>query len=174
MSDIKLKAPITLKEPAEPLQIVDEDRNARLMAVQGYIMLIKKPGDDKLYGPVENSFSLSIEPNRTFFYWTSKVQNIDGWEWVNKDLNYWRGKYPEYEYTIYDARDAEKLPVVLNWDVWLDAHQRSNQTFSGIKNKYDARNLRFTLKGEAPDTAKVAPAMKMTINTYTAKAKETL
>jgi hypothetical protein len=162
---------IRLQEPNEPLTVVDEDRNARLMQVQGYVMLIKKPGDDDLYGPVENSFSLGIEPNRTFFFWTSLAQNIDGWEWVQRDLKMWKEKYPDWEYSIYDARDAEKLPVVLNWDLWLDAHQRSNDTLSGIKNKHEARNLRFTLKGKAADQRKSAPALHTNITTISLKGE---
>ena len=162
---------VRLQEPKEPLTLIDEDRNAKLMAVQGYILLIKKPGDEKLYGPVENSFSLGVEPNRTFFFWTSKVQNIDGWEWVNRDLKMWKEKYPGWEYAVYDARDAEALPVVLNWDLWLDAHQRSNDTLSGIKNKHEARNLRFTLKREAVDQRKVAPALHTSITTISLKGE---
>ena len=159
---------VRLQEPKEPLTVVDEDRNARLMLVQGYIMLIKKPGDDDLYGPVENSFSLGVEPNRTFFFWTSKVQNIDGWEWVQRDLKMWKEKYPDWEYSIYDAR-AEALPVVLNWNLWLDAHQRSNDTLSGIK--HEARNLRFTLKGGTADQRKVAPALHTSITTISLKGE---
>lgn len=163
MSEIRLKEPIALQTPSEAA--ITEERKASLMAVQGYILLIKKPGDAQFYGTVENSFSIGIEPNRAFLYWTSAYRNIDGLEWANKDLAYWKKQYPDYEYTIYDARDAEKLPVVLNWDVWLDAHTPSEKTMSGIKNKYDARNLKFTLKGAAKDASTKSPAMTMTITT---------
>jgi hypothetical protein len=158
---------ITLKEPTQPLVLLDTDRNKRLMALQGYIMLIKKPNDPQLYGPVENSFSLGVEPNRTFFFWTSLAMGIDGWAWVNEDVAYWKKQYPDWEFTIYDARD-EAIPVTLNWELWLDAHERSSETLSGIKNKHEARNLRFTPKGTI-DSRKVAPALKMNITTYSLK-----
>jgi hypothetical protein len=163
MSEIRLQEPVevALKEPS-----LSDDRKASLMAVQGYIMLIKKPGDDQLYGPVENSFSLGIEPNRTFLYWTSEHRQINGWDWVNKDLVYWKGQHPDYEYTIYDVRDAEKLPIVLNWDLWLDAHTPSDKTMAGIKNKHEARNLRFKLKGEAKDTRTTVPGLTMQITIH--------
>ncbi len=128
---------IRLKEPAEVVTPASEVRKAELMAVKGYIMLIRKPGDNQLYGPVENSFSLGVEPNRTFLYWTSSAyRNIDGWKWVNKDVDYWKKQHPDWEYTVYDARDADKLPVVLNWDLWMDAHTPSDKTLAGIKNKH--------------------------------------
>lgn len=170
MSEISLKEPIRLKEPAAlqtpSEKVITEERKASLMAVQGYIILVNKPGDGQLYGTVENSFSIGIEPNRAFLYWTSAYRNIDGLEWAKKDVAYWTKQHPDYVYTIYDARDAEKLPVVLNWDVWLDAHTPSDKTMSGIKNKYDARNLRFTLKGTAKDSSTQSPAMTSTITIH--------
>jgi len=160
---------VRLIEPQEPLVATDEDvkRNARLMEVakEGYIILIKKPNDDQLYGPVENSFSLGVEPNRTFLYWSSTYYNLDSWTWANRDYDRGVKDHPEWEYTIYKAMD-ENLPVVLNWDVWLDAHSPSDKTMSGIKNTYDGRNLRFTMKGDAADKQKTSPAQSMVITTY--------
>lgn len=163
---------IRLIEPAEKTaeEIAVEqsaERIAQLKSLPGYIMLIKKPDDYQLYGPVENSFSLGVEANRTFFYWTSESRGIDGWSWVNKDVAYWKNLYPTWEYTIYDARDAEKLPVVLNWDLWLDAHTPSSKTMAGIKNKHEARNLRLKLKGEAQDTRTTVPGLTMQITNLT-------
>jgi hypothetical protein len=160
---------VRLIEPTEPLVVTDEDitRNASLMTVaeNGYILLIKKPNDDKLYGPVENSFSLGVEPNRTFLYWSSVRWGLDAWTWVNKDLDKWRQDNPDWDYTIYKAMD-KNLPVAINWDLWLDAHSPSNKTLSGVKNKYDCRNLKFTLKGEARDEQKTSQALSTTITMY--------
>jgi hypothetical protein len=165
---------VRLIEPQEPLVATDEDvaRNNRLMGVAKarYIILIKKPNDDQLYGPVENSFSLGVEPNRTFLYWSSTYYNLDAWTWANKDMVYWKEKYPDWEYTIYKAMD-ENLPVVINWDVWLDAQSPSPHTFSGVKNKYDGRNLKFTMKGQKADEQKTSPAQSMVITTFSRKGE---
>jgi hypothetical protein len=156
-------------EPQEPLVATDEDerRNARLMEVakEGYVCIIKKPNDDKLYGPVENSFSLGVEPNRTFLYWSSTYYNLDAWTWANKDLERNKQEFPDWEFTIYKAMD-ENLPVVINWDVWLDAHMPSTKTLSGVKSTYDSRNLKFTKRGEAADTQKLARAQSMNVTIH--------
>lgn len=160
---------VRLIEPSEPLVATDEDmaRNTRLMdiAKEGYVIIIKKPNDDKLYGPVENSFSLGVEPNRTFLYWSSVRWNLDAWTWANRDFEKGKQNNPDWEYTIYKAMD-ENLPVVINWNVWLDAHMPSDKTLSGVKSTYDSRNLKFTLKGEAADKQKLAHAQSMRVTTY--------
>jgi hypothetical protein len=60
----------------------------------------------------------------------------------------------------------ENLPVVINWDVWLDAHCPSTKTLSGGKSTYDSRNLKFTLKGEAADKQKTAHAQSMRVTIH--------
>ena len=163
---------VRLMEPQEPLVATDEDarRNARLMEVAeaGYVILIKKPNDDQLYGPVENSFSLGVEPNRTFLYWSSTYWNLDAWTWANRDYDRGKQEHPDWEYTIYKAMEA---PVNINWDVWLDAHSPSTHTLSGVKNKYDARNLKFTAKGAKADEQTTSPAQTMVITTLSRKGE---
>lgn len=158
---------------------MDDAKRQRLQSLAGFILLIKKPGDPKLYGPVENSWSLSVEPGRTQFFWTSPeakdnvlglTWKVDGRKDVEASLAYWKGLYPDWDFTIYDARDAEALPVVLNWDLWLDAHEPSDKTFSGIKNKHEARNLRFTLKGQ-PSVSQPTTAVEL-VGTITTLTKE--
>jgi hypothetical protein len=123
-----------------------------LMTLAGYIILVKKPNDDTLYGIVEQSFSLDTSKTHTFFFWDSpkggRFREMDGKVWVQKDCEYWNKNHPDWEFTIYDARDDSKLPVTIDWESWLDAHEPSDKTLSGIKDKYRARNLRFTKKEE--------------------------
>ena len=158
---------VRLMEPQEPLIATDEDvaRNARLMEVakEGYVIIIKKPNDDRLYGPVENSFSLGVEPNRTFLYWSSTYWNLDAWTWANRDYERGKQEHSDWEYTIYKATEA---PVNINWDVWLDAHYPSTKTLSGVKSTYDSRNLKFTKKGEAADKQKTARAQSMNVTIH--------
>jgi hypothetical protein len=142
---------ITIKEPTEPLADIGEleddkeSREARLMDVKGYILIIQKPDDSNLYGPVERSFVLDVVANRTFFFWTSISRNIDAYDWVQKDLAYWKSKYPSWKYNVYDARSSQ-LPIIIDWKTWLDAHEPSDINLSGIRNKYYARNLKFVVK----------------------------
>ena len=121
-----------------------------LMSLQGYIILIKKPNDSNLYGPIEDSFSLNITKNQTFFYWDSRGSKLwremDGKKWVEKDLEYWKRQHPDWEMKVYNPRDNDNLPIVIDWEVWLDAHIPSNQSLSGVKSKYWARNLQFREK----------------------------
>lgn len=139
-----------------------EEKQKFLEKLPGYVILVQKPNDPVLYGIVENSWSLDVEPNRAFLYWTARETN--GFEWATKDLNTFSRSHPEWTFTCYDARDTEKLPVNFNWDLWLDAHQPSEQTFSGVKNKHEARNLRFTLKGQPENVTKVADPLKLKIS----------
>lgn len=73
---------------------------------------------------------------------------------------YYRGIAPDYTYEIFDARDDGKLPVFFNWDLWLDANSLSDKTFGGVKNKHEARNLRFRLKGEPPFASEQAEGLQ--------------
>jgi len=129
------------------------ETRARLQSVQGYVMLIRKPGDLAWYGPCENSFSLSTEKFRTFFFWSSLPDSswnppINGLEWLRKDLASWKTTHPDWEYAIYDARDADALPVVLDWEQWLQAHRPDDTKLAGIVDKYRARNLSFKVRPE--------------------------
>ena len=147
-----------------------EERKQMLKALPGYVVFIRKPEDfDKLYGPIENSFSLDVVPNRTRFFWTGNSGSVDGLKDAEHEVEFWRAKHPDWHFKIYDARDVEALPVVLNWDVWLDAHEWSTETLAGIKNKFEARNLRFTLKGKPEDKTSEAVPLKMRISTFSLK-----
>lgn len=140
-----------------------DERNKFLRELPGYVILVRKPDDDKIYGPVENSWSLGIEPNRTFFYWTNHNIEIDGLEWATRDLQTFCKKHPDWKFSLYDARDTERLPVILNWELWLDAHEPSDKTIAGIKNKHEARNLRFVVKGEKPDSRTIAAPLRANV-----------
>ena len=152
---------------------MDEARRKLLLELPGYIILIKKPEDPLLYGIVENSFSMSIEPGRTFLYWTSASLNIDGKQWAEKDLKNYKAAHPTWDFSMYNARGV--LPVVLNWDLWLDAHELAD-TWSGIKNKHEARNLRFYVKDSPPEFIRLkAQALepKVTVLDFSGKKDET-
>ena len=138
----------------------DKERNKILMSLPGYIVLIRKPDDPcTWYGPVERSFDLEIQAWRTQFFWSSNKSYsnlgtgphvIDGLKDAKNSMKYWSDKYPMWTFYIYDARDDKKLPVVIDWDKWLDAEQIDTTKLSGIKNKFDGRNLYIYPKGQIP------------------------
>jgi hypothetical protein len=120
------------------------ERRTRLMSIDGFIMLIRKPNDDSLYGKTERSFSLEVEKNRTFFYWTrvGGSEPVDGYRWCEGDAKSTKRLHPDWDITILDAR-SPVLPVTIDWEHWVDAHEPSDATLCGVKDKYWARNLRF-------------------------------
>lgn len=156
-----------------------EERKQYLMSMPAWILLMSNPEDQgELYGPVEYSFSLGVEKNRTFLFWSSKTATtnlggtfeVDGYKEAEAAIKYWQEKRPKWHIKLYDARDAEALPVVLNWELWLDGNEHSSETFSGVKNKHEARNIRFTLKGRPTNTTKEAEPQKMVVTSYTVPA----
>lgn len=122
-----------------------------LMALPGYIVLIKKPGDNTWYGPVECSFALDVMANRTRFFWsgnaymwlgpTEKPIVLDGKKSAEKEVKYWEDLHPDWTFSLWDARDAEKLPVIINWEKWLVAEEPDPQKMSGIADKFGGRNV---------------------------------
>lgn len=122
----------------------------RLMSI--HVVLIRRPDESHWWGPVEHSFSLGTSPNQTFFYWSSLPDSgydppIDGLAWLRKDLKGWEAKNPTWKYYIFDAHDPE-LPVTIDWERWLSAHEPDGTKLSGIANKYYARNFQIAPKPE--------------------------
>ena len=125
-----------------------EEWSKRKMALPGYVCLGMQEGEAGFVGLVEHSFSLGTDPNRTQFFWTGPAvsnlgthHDIDGLE----DAKYRVSKHPELDIEIYDARDAEALPVELDWYSWL-IDSLPAYTLAGVNNKFGARNLRFRFK----------------------------
>lgn len=144
---------MTSKLIIEPL---DDTLRAHLMALPGYIVLVRKPGDNAYIGLVEGSFSLDTSRDRTQFFWSSDNATsnfggkfkIDGYADAKHRVDSYRKLSPDWIFEIFDARDDELLPVVLDWENWL-LDNRSANNLSGVANKYGARNIRFTAK-DAP------------------------
>ena len=130
-----------------------EARREHLMRLPGYICLAVFPGEEWYTGLVERSFSLDKSRTETQFFWTSDnahsnfgtTHEIDGWKDAKRRKEYYEGLYPGVRIIIVDARDEDLLPVELDWEGWIDARQPA-ETLSGVKDKYGARNIRFTVK----------------------------
>jgi hypothetical protein len=150
---------------------------------EGYVVLIKKPGDPLLYGPVEYSFSLGVLPNETQLlygpveysfslgvlpnetqYWWGALnywgpgKHIDGLKRAQDSLDYWKKGHPDWEFKIWDLKDP-MLPIIIDWALYEDAGQPA-QTISGVKDKYHRRNLSFAMKTGHDFAASVAEATR--------------
>lgn len=110
-----------------------------------YVVIITKPGDDKLYGPVEQSFSLDVKPWETQLYWTHAGYKIDGLEWATRTVDDWKKLHPKWKFQIYRVH-GRLLPIKINWKAWKEASAPTSNTLSGVRDKYYARNLKFKRK----------------------------
>jgi hypothetical protein len=117
----------------------------------GYIILGRY--GDLYIGPIECSFSLDTSYERTQFFWSSKVATsnfggkfeINGLEWAKESIKRLEKDHPDINFQIYDVHDDNLLPVELDWDEWREACKPA-ETLSGVKDKFKARNVKFTIK----------------------------
>lgn len=132
---------------------------------EGYVVLIKKPNDPQLYGPVECSFSLDVRPNETQYFWSSEKAysnlgtgpiKVDGLKDAKYTIGCWKPKHSDWEFKIWDLKDP-MLPITIDWALYEDAIQPA-KTFSGRKDKYHGRNLSFAVKSGHDFAASVAEA----------------
>jgi hypothetical protein len=116
------------------------------------IILVRDKFINHYRGYVENSFSLSFHEDRTYLYWSGKPTsnfggnfNIDAIRDSEEELKRLQKSYPDKEFTLFDPHEEETLPVMLDWEDYLDGNERAD-TLSGVKNKFRARNIRFMMK----------------------------
>lgn len=128
-------------------------REERLLALPGFVVLVRKPGENDYRGLIEHSFSLGESNDSTQFFWSSNNASsnlggtfkIDGKKGAEERVDYYKLIQPDWSYEIFDAKDEDKLPVILDWQSWLDANAPAD-TLSGVRNKHKARNIFFRTK----------------------------
>lgn len=138
---------------------IEDYENVPTKARPAFILLGRAKGSNAYMGYVENSFSLGVSKNETFVYWTSANASsnfggkfsIDGKSWAEKDLADMRRRHCDEEWEIFNVEDP--LPVELDWRMYHWGHERDNQTLSGVRDKYAARNVKFKM---LDDPAKAA------------------
>lgn len=121
----------------------------------GYIIIGKRENANAYAaGIVENSFSMSVHPERSNFWWIGSAVSNFGTkheltrEKVFKNAEHYRDMFskpgdPKFE--IWDVDDPN-LPVEIDWQEWERASAPSDKTLSGVVNKFRARNVRFKMK----------------------------
>src|SRR5271170_6584263 len=118
--------------------------------LKGYVVLITKPNDPSLYGPVELSFGLDVRPNETQYFWSSNNASsnfgirgikVEGLKRAESSIKAWRQDHPDWKFGVYDVEDPF-LPIVIDWAGYKRAIVPA-KTLSGVTDKYKARNLSF-------------------------------
>ena len=119
----------------------------------GYIVLGRKKGSNAYQGVVEHSFTMGLSEDHVRFWWTfdKATMNIlpgtidvDGFKDACLSCSEFAKNHPDMEFEVFDAH-SDDLPVIIDWDQWREDEQPA-KTFSGVKNKFGARNPRFEMR----------------------------
>lgn len=134
--------PITKKE-RKPIVPLTEGSKKKLRELTSWVILCKKPGENALQGRIENSFNMDFHHSRvqilTSTWWTeTRLQDIV------TDL---QERAPTWDFFLYEIHD-EKLPIVINFEAWLDAQAHDPNSIYGVRDKFDARNAPFVMKDD--------------------------
>lgn len=142
------------------------ERREQLESLPGFVLLGRIDGGNDWIGYVEHTFSMGTNLDQTQFYWSGPAvdnvlglkHQIDGRKDAEHGLRHFLtrrlpgsaqpGEPPNgpkiAEAEIFDAR-ADDLPVVIDWEKWIMAHEPWNN-LSGVRNKYGCRNVSFRMK----------------------------
>jgi hypothetical protein len=137
----------------KPIEPVSPGERERLRALPGMIILVREPGANAYQGYVEHSWSMGYDPGHTNLFWSGVGRdNIFGITMTlvaERDIAHHveaiKKSHPDWEVTTWNAHDPE-LPVILDWEAWIDAQAFDPNTLAGVSNKFKARNIPFTMK----------------------------
>jgi hypothetical protein len=121
----------------------------------GCVILTRDRTANQWRGVVEHSFSMdNAHQDRVLFWWSSKNATsnlggnfeVDGFADAASYVRKNAPRHPGLEFAVFDVHDEDKLPIVIDWDEWREAGERSDKTLSGVKDKFRRRNPRFWMK----------------------------
>lgn len=129
----KIKPPLT---PEQFAQV--ESRKAMLC----WVVIVKQTPDGPWLGYVENSFSMSYEPNYVRVWATfvgvdnivGATHQVDGHAEATYNTKSLRKAHPDWEVAMYAGHNPE-IPISIDWDKWYLA-----------EGKYGFRNAPFKPK----------------------------
>lgn len=113
----------------------------------GYVVIGRAPGDNAYCGVVEHSFHMDTSKDRVCFFWTGTADSIlgqfqiDGYEDARHYLEHFSKTRPDMKFEVHDVHSPE-CPVVVDLDAWYNAQ--------GCGNKFNKRNMPFTMRAEPP------------------------
>mgnify|MGYP003575815978 CR=1 FL=1 len=129
--------------------------------VHGFVVLGKPRAANAYRAIIERSFSMDLsgECANLFLIGTFR-DNIFGAKWeLNKenaraDAEKYRVMFSkgrsDWTFEIWDLDDPD-IPVEFDWDRWREHSTYSEKTFSGVVNKFGARNPTFRMKEQDND-----------------------
>ena len=127
----------------KPIEPVSAEQHHRLRnELELRIILFRKPDDNSWTGYIENSFSMGEDKGHTLMFFTGKYSNAVR-ESTEHVANI-RALHPSFDIHIFDPR-AEDLPVILDWEAWINAQAYNPNTLSGVSHKFKARNIPFKM-----------------------------
>lgn len=124
--------------------------------LEGFFVLSEHPVDGGFVSEVENSFSLSTSHDRAQFHWSSEYATsnlggcfqIDGRETAERAKRRLETQFPQgLAFRVWEVHDPE-LPIAPDWRAWEAASQPSERTWSGVVDKFGARNVSYEMKEE--------------------------
>lgn len=131
----------------KPIVPVSPERREKLRKANGAIILSKIDGANHFHGFVEHSFSMGWDSSYALFFYDcfDKKGNITSRGCDEAEDFAKRQRVDGKEVEVWNVHD-ENLPVVLDWEAWIDAQAYNPNTLSGVNNKFKARNIPFTMK----------------------------
>lgn len=127
----------------KPLVPLPDKTKHKLRNMKSWVILARRPEENAFIGYVEQSFHME---------WSNEYVLIHISTWwkedeIKKEFEDIKKKHPSWGENIwlYEVHD-ENLPIVIDFEAWLDANAHNPNTFSGVTNKYKARNAPFKMK----------------------------
>ena len=131
------------------------ERVQRLQDKPNYVVIGKK--DEIYYGVIEQSFSMGLSEDRILVLWTSEFATsnitsgtfkIDGKDDAEYQLKRVSKDYPDIDFEVVKLLSPESY-VEIDWEEYAEAGMPDVKRLSGVKDKFRARNARFTINTEA-------------------------
>lgn len=132
-----------IKPPLDPEERERRERRMALVNDDGYVILVRKPGDPAIYGYIEHSFAMDYSSKCVRFWWSGKgrdnivgaLHTVEGRK--NADYNAAQIRHEGWDVKVWRVTDPE-LPVEIDWPGWAAA-----------AGKFADRNPNFRMKEQA-------------------------
>ena len=138
------------REPIVPLTAEQRDY---VKSAPAYVVLVRKPGSNTMEGYVEESFNMAYSLDYVYLYRSATYQSIlgeitlDGEAEATDAASTVKRYHPDWDVEWHDVR-SDDCPILIDWETWIDALARNPNTFSGVSDKFKARNAPFRMKDE--------------------------
>ncbi len=131
-----------------------KERAEFLKSLPSYVVIGKKDGDEIYQGVIENSFSMDLSKNRINVFWSSQNAvdmfgntglKVDGRVDAERYRDYFAKGHSDMVFEVVDLHSPDCC-VVIDWEEKAEAGMPDPKKLSGVKDKFRARNPRFTVR----------------------------